>query len=185
MKTTLVSTPIKDLYLVKIDYFQDKRGFFIEPWNKRDFSSAGLSVNFVQEGHSRSRQHVLRGLHYQDSTAPMGKLIRCTQGRIFDVAVDIRLQSSTFGQVFTTILTAEDKLSVYVPIGFAHGFLTLSSFAEVQYKQTGYYEPLAEGTILWNDSQLHIDWPIQSHPLLSERDQNGKTFVEYSKHPAF
>lgn len=185
MKTTLSHTPLKGLSVITIDYFHDERGFFIEPWNKRDFKRAGLDVDFVQEGHSQSKQHVLRGLHYQDQTAPMGKLIRCTAGRIFDVAVDIRRTSPTFGQSFTIELTAANKLLVYVPSGFAHGFLTLSPTAEVQYKQTGYYNPLSEGTLFWNDPQLHISWSTKNPPILSDRDKKGMMMSEYIKHPAF
>jgi len=185
MNTTLLQTPLPGLLIVQIEYFQDERGFFIEPWNKRDFKRAGLDVDFVQEGHSSSQNRVLRGLHYQDSTAPMGKLIRCTKGSIFDVVVDIRSHSPTFGQHFTTVLEENNKLLLYVPSGFAHGFLTTSPIAEVQYKQTGYYTPRAEGTIMWNDPQLHIPWPIHKEPILSARDQHGTKFNIYRDDPAF
>jgi len=185
MKTSIQKTKLNGLYVVSIDYFQDARGFFIEPWNKKDFAKVGLSPTFVQEGHSRSGKNVLRGLHYQNATAPMGKLVRCTVGSIFDVALDIRSSSLTFGQYFSILLSAENKLQVYVPSGFAHGFLTLSDVAEVQYKQTGFYTPKAEGTIRWNDPTLHIQWPTTSEPFLSERDQKGISWDMYLRSPAF
>ena len=184
MKTHLVPTPLDGLVVVEIDYFQDERGFFIESWHKRDFASAGLDIEFVQEGHSRSGQGVLRGLHYQDTTAPMGKLLRCTVGRVFDVAVDLRVSSPTFGKWFGLELSADNKEQIYVPVGFAHGFATLSEFAEVQYKQTGFYTPSSEGTLSWNDPDVGIQWPI-TNPTLSKRDQNGMTLKDYLKKPAF
>lgn len=184
MKTRIIKTDLPDLVIVEIDYFQDERGFFIESWHKRDFAAAGLDLEFVQEGHSRSVRDVLRGLHYQDTTAPMGKLVRCTVGVIFDVAVDLRVSSPTFGKWFGIELSAENKKQVYVPVGFAHGFATLTDVAEVQYKQTGYYTPSAEGTLAWNDPDVGITWPI-SNPMLSRRDQNGMSLKDYLKNPAF
>lgn len=184
MKTRLTRTTLEGLVVVEIDYFQDDRGFFIESWHRRDFAEAGLEVEFVQEGHSRSGRGVLRGLHYQDLTAPMGKLVRCTVGEIFDVAVDLRMSSPTFGQWFGITLSAEDKKQIYVPVGFAHGFATVSDVAEVQYKQTGYYAPASEGTIAWNDPELAIAWPVE-RPILSRRDQNGMSLDSYRERPAF
>jgi dTDP-4-dehydrorhamnose 3,5-epimerase len=184
MKTHLIPTPLSGLVVVEIEYFQDERGFFIESWHKRDFASAGLDVEFVQEGHSRSQAGVLRGLHYQDMTAPMGKLLRCTVGTIFDVAVDLRVSSPTFGKYFSIELSTDNKKQLYVPPGFAHGFEALSEVAEVQYKQTGYYTPSSEGTLAWNDSQVGVDWPIKE-PTTSKRDQNGMSLQEYLRHPAF
>lgn len=184
MKTHLIETSLKDLLLVEIDYFQDERGFFIESWHKRDFAAAGLDLESVQEGHSRSRRNVLRGMHYQDMTAPMGKLLRCTVGVIFDVAVDLRIGSPTFGKWFGIELTAENKKQIYVPIGFAHGFATISDVAEVQYKQTGFYTPSSEGTLSWNDPEVGIAWPI-ADPVLSKRDSNGMSLQRYLEKPAF
>lgn len=184
MKTTIAPTPLPDLVLVAIDYFRDERGFFIEPWNRRDFAAAGLELEFVQEGHSSSQRDVLRGLHYQDRRAPMGKLVRCTVGAIFDVAVDIRPSSPACGNWFGVELSAENKTQLYVPPGFAHGFVTLSEVAEVQYKQTGFYEPASEGTIAWNDPTIGIQWPCVN-PILSARDRKGISFAEYMKAPAF
>ncbi len=184
MKTTLIKTPLPDLMIVEIDYFEDERGFFIESWNRRTFAEAGLNVDFMQDNHSRSRKGVLRGLHYQDMSAPIAKLVRCTFGAIFDVAVDLRVGSPTFGQWYGIELSAENKKQLYVPVGFAHGFATLTDFAEVQYKQTGYYAPQAEGCIIWNDPDVGIDWPIDA-PILSQKDKAGMSLQAYLKTPAF
>jgi len=184
MKTRLIKTPLKDLVVVEIDHFQDERGFFIESWQKRDFVQAGLDVEFVQENHSRSKYGVLRGLHYQDMTAPMAKLVRCIVGAIFDVAVDLRTSSPTFGQWFGVELTADNKKQFYVPVGFAHGFATLSRYADVLYKQTEFYTPSAEGTVAWNDPDVGIEWPIKD-PILSKRDQHGMSLKGYLENPAF
>lgn len=184
MKTRLVKTSLTDLIVVQIDYFQDERGFFIESWHKKDFKKAGLALEFVQEAHSRSRKNVLRGLHYQNMTAPMGKLVRCIYGKVFEVAVDLRMKSPTFGKWFSIELTADNQKQLYVPVGFALGFATLSDFAEVIYKQTGYYMPSAEGTIAWNDKDISIPWPIKN-PILSNRDLNGISLSTYKKYPAF
>ncbi len=185
MKTTILPTDFQGLLNFQIEYFQDARGFFIEPWNKRVFQEAGFCEEFVQEGHSRSKKGVLRGLHYQDMSAPMGKLVRCTLGSVFEVAVDLRVSSATFGKWYATVLSARNKKMLYVPVGFALGFLTLSPFAEMQYKQTGYYTPSAEGTLLWNDSAVAVRWPITTPPLLSSRDTHGMTLKTYLEHPAF
>ncbi len=184
MKTNLTKTPLEDLVVIDIDYFEDERGFFIESWNQRDFAAARLDLQFVQDSHSRSKQGVLRGLHYQDMSAPMGKLVRCTLGTVFDVAVDLRAKSPTFGQWFGVELTEENKRLIYVPVGFAHGFATLSEVAEIQYKQTGFYTPPSEGSIRWNDPDIGIAWPL-SDPILSDRDQSGMSLAEYKRHPAF
>ena len=184
MKTHVTATPLAGLVRVDIDFFSDERGFFIESWHQRDFAEAGLDLTFAQEGHSRSGRNVLRGLHYQDMTAPMGKLLRCTVGAIFDVAVDLRVDSPTFGEWFGIELSAENKTMLYVPEGFAHGFATISDVAEVQYKQTGFYTPSSEGTISWNDPDIGVAWPI-SEPILSPRDQQGMSLAEYRKRPAF
>jgi dTDP-4-dehydrorhamnose 3,5-epimerase len=184
MKTKITNTPLADLLLVDIEYFSDERGFFIEAWHKNDFAAAGLPDEFVQDSQSRSGKAVLRGLHYQDMRAPMAKLVRCTLGRILDVAVDLRVNSSTFGKWFSIELTADNKTQLYVPVGFAHGFATLSEVCEVQYKQTEYYQPASEGGIAWNDPDVGIDWPFKD-PILSKRDQNQKSLKEYLRQPAF
>jgi dTDP-4-dehydrorhamnose 3,5-epimerase len=184
MKTHVTTTPLDGLLIINIDYFRDERGFFIESWNKRDFEQAGLNFDFVQDSHSRSEYRVLRGLHYQDMRAPMAKLVRCTVGRILDVAVDLRASSRTFGQWFGIELTPENKTQLLVPVGFAHGFATLSEVCEVQYKQTGLYEPETEGGILWNDPDVGIRWPFDN-PILSKRDQNQSLLRQYREKPAF
>jgi dTDP-4-dehydrorhamnose 3,5-epimerase len=184
MKTRLSKTTLEGLLVIDIDFFRDDRGFFMESWHKEDFAQAGLSFDFVQDSHSRSIRGVLRGLHYQDMRAPMVKLVRCTVGEVFDVAVDLRISSPTFGKWFGIELTAENKKQLLVPIGFAHGFLTLSDVCEIQYKQTECYRPQTEGGILWNDPDIAVKWPI-SDPLLSKRDQNQVTLKEYLKDPAF
>ena len=184
MKTTFVQTPLTGVLVVEIDYFEDERGFFMESWNKRTFAEAGLDVEFTQDNHSRSRAGVLRGLHYQDMSAPLAKLVRCTFGAIFDVAVDLRAGSPTFGQWYGIELSAANKKQLYVPVGFAHGFATLTEFAEVQYKQSGYYAPQAEGCIIWNDPEIGIDWPVDK-PILSAKDWQGMSLQAYLKTPAF
>ena len=170
--------------VINIDFFQDERGFFIESWNKKDFAAAGLAVEFVQDSHSRSGYKVLRGLHYQDMRAPMAKLVRCTVGSILDVAVDLRITSPTFGKWFSIELNADNKTQLFVPVGFAHGFATLTDVCEVQYRQTGFYQPQAEGGIAWNDPDLGIRWPFND-PVLSKRDQSQLSLKQYRENPAF
>jgi len=184
MKARITETPIADLLIVNIDHFEDDRGFFMESWNKRDFEAAGINANFVQDSHSASRYGVLRGMHYQDMRAPTGKLVRCTVGRILDAAVDLRAGSKTFGKSFSIELTQKNKTLLWVPVGFAHGFATISEYCEVQYKQTDFYNPEAEGGIAWNDPDIQIAWPY-TDPMLSKRDQSQKSFAEYRNNPAF
>ena len=184
MKTRTTLTPLQDLLVINIDHFEDERGFFIESWHKRDFAAAGLTEEFVQDSHSRSGHKVLRGLHYQDMRAPLAKLVRCTVGRVLDIAVDLRVSSPTFGKWFGVELTAENKSMLYVPVGFAHGFATLSEVCEIQYKQTNLYQPETEGGIFWNDPDIAIAWPFND-PILSKRDQNGMSLQQYLKDPAF
>jgi len=185
MKMRMNKTSLDGLLIVEIDFFRDERGFFMESWHKRDFAEAGLPYEFVQDSHSRSTYSVLRGLHYQDMRAPIVKLVRCTVGRVFDVAVDLRVNSPTFGQWFGIELTAENKTQLLVPIGFAHGFLTLSDVCEIQYKQTEYYRPEAAGGVAWNDKDIAIDWPLRDPPILSRRDQNQPSLKQYLQNPAF
>jgi dTDP-4-dehydrorhamnose 3,5-epimerase len=184
MKVHATKTPLESLLIVDIDYFKDERGFFIESWNKARFAEAGITDDFVQDSHSGSSYGVLRGMHYQDMNAPMSKLVRCTVGRIFDVAVDLRMSSPTFGRWFALELSAENKSMLYVPVGFAHGFATLSEYCEVQYKQGGFYNPEAEGGIAWNDPDVNIPWPY-SNPTLSRKDLRLPSLAEYKKQPAF
>ena len=184
MKARITKTPLADLLVIDIDYFKDERGFFIESWHKKDFAAAGIPHDFVQDAHSASTYGVLRGLHYQDMRAPMGKLIRCTVGRILDVAVDLRMKSPTCGKAFTIELTADNKTLLYVPIGFAHGFAALSDYCELQYKQTEFYRPDTEGGIAWNDPDVGIAWPYQK-PILSRKDLNQPSLKQYLEKPAF
>jgi dTDP-4-dehydrorhamnose 3,5-epimerase len=184
MKVVVASTPLEGVVIVEGAVFGDERGFFMESWNERDFAAAGLQLRFVQDSHSRSSRGVLRGLHYQDMTAPMGKLVRCTVGAIFDVVVDLRVGSSTVGKWYALELTAENKRQIYIPPGFAHGFQTLSDAAEVQYKQTEFYTPASEETIAWNDPDIGIVWPVPN-PILSNRDKQGMSLRDYLTNPAF
>jgi len=179
MKVT--STAIADVLLIEPRVFGDDRGFFMETYNQRDFASeTGQSPVFVQDNHSLSGRHVLRGLHYQ-LQQPQGKLVRVISGEIFDVAVDIRKSSVTFGQWEGVRLTAENKKQLWVPEGFAHGFLVLSETAEVIYKTTDYYNPQTEHCIAWNDPDLGIEWPLDAmNPDLSEKDQQGDAFKSAS-----
>lgn len=184
MKTILHETPLKDLVTIEVQYPKDERGFFMEPWNRKTFAEAGIDVEFMQEGHSGSGKNILRGLHYQDMSAPMGKLVRCVVGKVLDVAVDLRASSPTFGQHFKVELSAEEKNLIYVPVGFAHGFLVVSDYAEVIYKMSNFWTPTSEGGIIWNDPDLAIDWPV-TEPILSEKDKVLPTFKNYKENPAF
>jgi dTDP-4-dehydrorhamnose 3,5-epimerase len=168
----LTPTGLADVLLVEPRVFGDARGFFFESWNEREFERAGIRARFVQDNHSRSEKGVLRGLHYQ-VRQPQGKLVRVVEGEVFDVAVDIRRSSRTFGKWVATRLSARSKSMLWIPIGFAHGFCVLSDFAEVLYKATDYYAPKHERSILWNDPELKIEWPIPGAPLLSAKDAAG------------
>lgn len=185
MTVRLHSTHLEGLVLVEVPVFEDARGFFMESWNRRAFAEAGLEADFVQDNHSRSGAGVLRGLHYQGVTAPLAKLVRCTQGSVFDVGVDLRTGSKTFGQWFGVELSARNRKQIYIPVGFAHGFVTLSESAEIQYKQTGFYDRSAEVSIRWNDPDLAIEWPVRD-PVLSDKDRNDAiSFAAYRQNPAF
>ena len=173
---------IDGLKLIKPKVFEDERGFFYESWNAKDYEviSNDSTLNFVQDNHSRSSYGVLRGLHYQLPPAQQGKLIRCTQGRIYDVAVDLRKSSASFGMWFGIELSSINNLQLWVPNGFAHGFLTLSEFAEVQYKTTNYWCADLERSIRWDDKSLKIDWPLTSinkeNLTINSKDSNGLSF---------
>lgn len=169
---------IPDVVLIEPKVFGDERGFFYESFNQKAFEAAvGLSVNFVQDNHSRSVKGVLRGLHYQIKQ-PQGKLVRVVQGEVFDVAVDLRKSSSTFGQWVGAHLSAENKQQLWVPEGFAHGFLVLSENAEFLYKTTDYYAPQFERCVRWDDPSLAIQWPAGIKPILSAKDDQGKAITE-------
>ena len=144
----------------------------------------GVTDEFVQDNHSRSAKGVLRGIHYQDMSAPMAKLVRCTVGRILDVAVDLRADSPTYGKWWASELNDQNMHQLLVPVGFGHAFVTLSDVAEVQYKCSGYYTPSSEGAVAWNDPELAIDWPITS-PTVSAKDQQAQSFAAYRQRPAF
>src|ERR1017187_96177 len=170
-----VPTAIPEVILIEPRVFSDARGFFFESWNKRDFAEAGIDAEFVQDSHSRSVKGVLRGLHYQ-IRQPQGKLIRVAAGEIFDVAVDIRRSSPTCGRHVAVRLSADTHKMLWLPPGFAHGFFVLSDHAEILYKQTAYYAPEHERSMLWNDPELSIDWPFAGTPVLSEKDKVGLPF---------
>lgn len=180
----LTPTPLAGLCEIDPKVFGDDRGFFFESFNQRKFTEAiGTEYSFVQDNHSCSARHVLRGLHYQIEQA-QGKLVRAVVGTVFDVAVDIRRQSPTFGQWASFELSAENKKQLWVPPGFAHGFLVVSEVAEVLYKTTDYYAPQHERSILWNDPQLAIDWPLgDAQPILAAKDQAGALLAEAEVYP--
>ena len=169
---------IPDVILIQPDVHRDERGFFFESWQKNKFAKAGIDQEFVQDNHSRSSKDVLRGLHYQ-IRQPQGKLIRAIVGEVFDVAVDLRRSSPSFGKWVSANLSSENFNMLWIPPGFAHGFLVLSDVAEFVYKATDFYAPQYERCILWNDRDLGIDWLISGHePILSEKDSKGKLFRE-------
>jgi dTDP-4-dehydrorhamnose 3,5-epimerase len=170
MKVT--PTRLPDVLLIEPKVFGDARGFFFETWNAREFERAGIRASFVQDNHSRSEKGVLRGLHYQ-LRHPQGKLVRAVAGEIFDVAVDIRRGSPTFGRWTGQRLSAGSKAMLWIPVGFAHGFCVLSESAEVLYKATDFYAPEHERSLLWNDPDLKIDWPLAGEPTLSPKDAAG------------
>lgn len=169
---------IPDVILVKPKVFGDNRGFFMETYKKSEFIKNGITDEFVQDNHSKSGAKVLRGLHYQESPYGQAKLVRCPRGRIYDVAVDIRPNSKTFGKYVKVELSEENKFMLYIPDGFAHGFVVLSDGAELLYKTSGEYAPQADRGIIWNDNDINIDWNIDFEPILSEKDMTQKTFRE-------
>ena len=181
MPYQITQTPLEGVLVLEPKVFGDDRGFFFESFNARDFEQAtGLQRTFVQDNHSKSSKGVLRGLHYQTQHA-QGKLVRVTQGAVFDVAVDIRPNSQTFGKWFGLALSAENKKQVWIPEGLAHGFLVTSESAEFLYKTTDYYHPEFERSLLWNDLAIGIEWPLHllgAEPLLAAKDQAALTFVK-------
>jgi dTDP-4-dehydrorhamnose 3,5-epimerase len=175
MKVTLLNIP--DVLLIEPRVFEDERGFFFESFNLKDFKKAtGLDINFVQDNHSKSIKGVLRGLHYQLPPHAQGKLVRVIQGEVLDVAVDLRKSSPTFRKYVTEILSGDNKKQLYIPEGFAHGFLTLSETSEFLYKTTDFYSPDDERCIIWNDKILNINWPKNIDIQLSPKDVAGKLF---------
>ena len=169
----VAATAISDVLLLEPTIYEDERGFFFESFNQKRFADAtGLNIRFVQDNHSRSVKRVLRGLHYQ-IRRPQGKLLRVTAGKVFDVAVDLRRSSSTFGKFAGIVLSAANKKQLWIPEGFAHGYLVLSDAAEVLYKTTDYYSPEDERCLIWNDPDVGIDWPKDGAPILSAKDRLG------------
>jgi dTDP-4-dehydrorhamnose 3,5-epimerase len=168
----IAPTSLPDVLSIEPGVFEDARGFFFESWNRRAFLDAGIDADFVQDNHSRSRRGVLRGLHYQIEHA-QGKLVRVIAGEIFDVAVDLRRSSPTFGRHIAMSLSADDRRMLFIPPGFAHGFLVVSEFAEFLYKTTDYWYPAHERTLLWNDPALGIAWPGGIEPALAAKDAAG------------
>lgn len=180
----IIDTEIPDVKLIEPQVFIDERGFFSESYNKEKFNETlGRNVDFVQDNHSLSLKGVLRGLHYQLEPYAQGKLIRCSEGAVFDVAVDIRESSPTFGKWVGIVLSGKNKHQLWVPEGFAHGFITLSERAQIVYKTTNYYAPEYERSILWDDSDIAIQWPFKGNILLSAKDKSGKKFEDAERFP--
>ena len=176
----VIKTNLKDCVIIEPTIFGDERGFFLETYqDKRYADVAGITFPFVQDNHSRSSKGVLRGLHFQ-KTKPQGKLVRVVRGEVYDVAVDIRKGSKSFGQWKSVILSEENKRQLWVPPGFAHGFVVLSESADFEYKCTDYYDSSDEGSILWNDTDLNIPWPI-TNPVLSHKDLNALPLANLNK----
>ncbi len=179
-KFNFIKTPIQDMYVIEPTVYGDARGYFMETYNYNEFCTAGLDMVFVQDNQSKSKKGVLRGLHYQTHN-PQGKLVRVISGEVFDIGVDLRQASTTFGKWYGERLSAENKRQLYIPEGFAHGFLVLSEEAEFVYKCTRFYDPSGEGGIRWNDPDIAVDWPLDNIPdiLLSDKDKVQPFFQEY------
>jgi dTDP-4-dehydrorhamnose 3,5-epimerase len=176
-----MKTPLDGLIVLKPKVFQDDRGWFMESYNQAAFEAAGIRETFVQDNHSASARGTLRGLHFQTHPG-QAKLIRCTRGRIWDVAVDIRPSSPTFGRHYGLEVDEGKRRQLFIPVGFAHGFLVLSDFAEVQYKCSNLYNPATESGIAWDDPDLGVPWPLMgSQPILSERDTRNQSFAEFKR----
>ncbi|WP_158107962.1 dTDP-4-dehydrorhamnose 3,5-epimerase [Vibrio furnissii] len=178
----IINTKIPDVKIIEPIVFGDERGFFMETWNQKRFEElvTGKPTQFVQDNHSKSKKGILRGLHYQTENT-QGKLVRVVSGEVFDVAVDIRKDSPTFGQWVGEYLSAENKRQLWIPEGFAHGFYVTSDEAEFVYKCTDFYHPKSEVTLQWNDEDIGINWCVHSKPILSEKDKNGLTLNEFKK----
>jgi len=174
----IIDTKIADVKIIQPKVFGDDRGFFLETFEANRYKQAlNIDLDFVQDNHSRSSKGVLRGLHFQTKN-PQGKLVRCVRGEVFDVAVDIRKDSPTFGQWAGVILSEENKTQFWIPPGLAHGFVVLSDIADFEYKCTDYYTPGFEGCLAWNDPVIGIEWPFEFEPKLSDKDRNGMHFNE-------
>lgn len=179
-----IETGIKDLIVIQPTVYGDDRGFFMESYSKKDFNEIGINEDFVQDNHSKSKKGVLRGLHFQIKHK-QGKLVKVIAGAVLDVAVDMRRDSKTFGKYYMIELTAKNKKMMYIPKGFAHGFLTLEDNTEFQYKCTDYYAPEFDSGVLWNDKNINIDWNFQKYGfkieniILSEKDKNQQSFKQF------
>jgi dTDP-4-dehydrorhamnose 3,5-epimerase len=184
MNVTVSRTPIEGVLIITPDVFRDERGFFMESYHRRVLQDQGVDLQFVQDNHSRSRRGVLRGLHYQNASAPQYRLVRCTVGEIFDVIVDLRVGSPTFGEHLGLRLSAENQWQVLMPPEVAHGFQVLSETAEVQYKVSGHHHPAAERSLAWNDPDLRLPWPI-TPPFVSARDKQAPSLASYLLEPDF
>lgn len=183
-KFNKIETGIEGLYILEPTVFGDERGFFLESYSKRDFEEIGIPYEFVQDNHSKSKKGVLRGMHFQTQYS-QDKLVRVVAGSVYDVVVDLRKGSSTFGKYFGVLLTAQNKRQFFIPKGFAHGFLTLEDNTEVLYKCTEYYMPQFDSGILWNDSEVGIDWKLpefkitESELILSKKDKNQQRLIQF------
>ena len=174
---TFIETPIEGVYEIEVKKYGDNRGYFMETYKKKDFDEAGLVYDFIQDNQSKSKKGVLRGLHFQ-KTYPQAKLVRCIEGEVFDVCVDLRKGSPTYGRWHGVVLSAEKGNQFMIPSGFAHGFVVLSETATFCYKVDEFYHPEDEGGLMWNDSDIGIDWPYKEEPLLSEKDKKNMLLRE-------
>jgi dTDP-4-dehydrorhamnose 3,5-epimerase len=174
----IIKTEIKGLLIIKPRVFEDERGCFFESWSKDAFENVGLDVNFVQDNQSLSSKNVVRGLHFQNPPFAQGKLVRVLKGSVLDVAVDIRENSPTYGKHVSILLSGENKTMFWIPPGFAHGFSTLEDNTMFSYKCSGIYNKESEGSLMWNDTDLNIDWQIKN-PIISEKDQNSELFTNF------
>jgi len=181
MPFTFKETPIKDLIIIEPSVFADERGFFMETYKKSDFVKAGITEEFTQDNHSFSQVGVLRGIHFQKAPHAQGKLVRCVKGAVWDVAVDLRVGSETFGQWYGIELTEENKTMFYIPPGFGHGFVTLKDNTHFLYKCTSEYYSDADSGIIWNDSDLNIEWPLKENLSLSDKDLVLQSFKKYKE----
>ena len=174
----IIKTDIEGLLIIKPRVFEDERGYFFESWSKDAFKNAGLDINFVQDNQSLSSKSVVRGLHFQNPPFAQGKLVQVLKGSVLDVAVDIRKNSASYGKHVSVLLSGENKTMFWIPPGFAHGFSTLEDNTMFSYKCSGIYNKESEGSLMWNDTDLNIDWQIKN-PIISEKDQNSELFTNF------
>lgn len=185
MDISVRKTEIEGVLIISPDCFEDQRGFFFESYHKAVWARHGIHLQFVQDNHSRSRKNVVRGFHFQDNTAPQYRVVRCTVGEVFDVVVDLRVGSPTFGRWLGVRLSAANREQLVIPPEFAHGFAVMSDVAEIQYKVSGHHVPAAERTLAWDDPEVAVKWPVE-HPVLSDRDRAmGKSLKDYKANACF